>query len=90
MLLAILESPAGIGETIAAAFARRERELIATLSALSVFEARALEQRLRRPRATDLVARAFSRWTEERRSRVLAFLADARRREALANARRAG
>jgi len=76
------------GETIAMTFERRERELIAVLGALTVTEARAVHARLARPRASDAVATAFTRLVADRRGRIVAFLADARRREALALAAR--
>ncbi len=76
------------GETAAAGFARKERELCAVLVQLSIQEARAVHQRLASPKVGDVLAEKFGRLTIERRTRLLAFVADARRREAVAAARR--
>ena len=55
----------------------------------NVAEAEALHERLSTtPRADDRVAAQFGRLVLERRERLLAFLGDARRREAIENARR--
>lgn len=83
-LIAILEAPLLSGETAHAGFARKERELGNEFAALSVLEARSMQSRLSNPRAGDALAQAFSRMTSERRARLINFLADARRREALA------
>lgn len=82
-LIAILEAPLLPGETAHAGFARKERELGNAFAALSVLEARALQSRLSNPRTGDQLAAAFSRMTSERRTRLINFLADARRREAI-------
>jgi hypothetical protein len=71
------------GETIDAAFRRKETDLGAAFSALAPLEARALQRRLGAPAANDDIAVQFARLTPERRARLLAFLGDARRREAL-------
>jgi hypothetical protein len=82
-LLAILESPLRNDETAAIGFARKEAELRDVIAKLTVPEARVLQSRLSNPQASDQVATAFQRMTGERRARVINFLADARRREAL-------
>jgi hypothetical protein len=64
--------------------ANREQELRALFASLDVPHARALQKRLDIDRADDPLARAFSRLVADRRARLRAFLADARRREALA------
>ena len=64
-LIAILDSPESI-----------EREL----AALPIFDQRALHARLANPRGGDLLAARFSALPRERRDRLLAFLADTRRR----------
>ena len=87
-LLAVLEASATPGERIEAAFLRKERELAAVFVQLSVPEARELHRRLANPRPDDLVAARFARLVVARRHRLLAVLADARRREALATTRR--
>lgn len=82
-LAAILGAPLATGETTHAGFARKERELGTAFAQLGVLDARALHQRLANPRAGDMLAATFARLTVERRTRLLAFLADARRRAAV-------
>lgn len=82
-LLAILEAPLHDGETAAVGFARKEAELRHAMATLSVLESRALQSRLSYPKAGDQLATAFMRLTGDRRARLLNFLAEARRREAL-------
>ena len=82
--MTILEAPLLPGETAYVGFARKENELRAALATLSVLESRALHARLSNPRSGDALATAFSRLTADRRARLVHFLADARRREALA------
>lgn len=86
-LISIISEPLRIGETAVAGFARKETELRAVFAGLRVLEAHALHRRLVHPRASDPVATAFSRLTAPRRLRLLEFLADARRRAALAASR---
>ena len=83
-LLAILDAPLHAGETVAAGFARKERELGAAFAKLTVLAAYALRKRLANPLRDDVLAEKFARLTVERRNRLLQFLADARRRAALA------
>jgi hypothetical protein len=87
-LIAILDAPLGTGETAYAGFHRKEHELGAMFASLSVLACRALHIRLANPKHGDELANKFARLTIERRSRLLNFLADARRREALAASRR--
>ena len=87
-LLAILASGPGHGETLDAAFRRKEHELGALFATLDVAASRALHRRLTLPADDDLVAARFGQLISNRRARLLAFLADARRREAIAMARR--
>ena len=82
-LISIIEAPLQPGETAAAGFARKELELRVAFAALSVLDARALHARLSNPRSGDVLADAFTRITADRRGRLINFLADARRREAL-------
>jgi hypothetical protein len=70
------------GETIDVAFRRVEAEVGALFAELGPLEARALHQRLTTPVENDVLAIRFSRLTFERRARLLAYLADARRRAA--------
>lgn len=81
--MAILEAPLQVGETTYFGFARKEAELYTEFAKLSVLESRALHTRLSNPRSGDALAAAFMRMTYERRTRLINFLADARRREAL-------
>jgi hypothetical protein len=69
-------------ESAAAGHARKEAELKTVFARLSVAEARALHARLMR--GEDELSRLIARMVPERRIRVLSFVADARRREALA------
>jgi hypothetical protein len=87
-LFAILECGAQLGETIDAHNRRKERELGALFATLSVLQARALHKRLSSPAADDPIATRFARMIAERRHRLLVFLADARRREAIHTSRR--
>jgi hypothetical protein len=86
-LAAILDAPLALGETAAVGFARKERELGTVFAELSPLAARALHLRLEHPTPGDALAAKFARLTIERRHRLLVFLADARRREALRGAR---
>ena len=86
-LIAILDAPLAPGETAMVGFARKEHELGAVFAQLNVFESRAMGTRLANPKAGDELANKFARLTVERRSRLLNFIADARRRAALAGRR---
>jgi len=83
-LVAILDASLLPGETAQVGFARKERELGGMFAALSILDARALHARLANPKHGDELANKFARLTFERRGRLLDFLADARRRQALA------
>jgi hypothetical protein len=85
-LTAILDTPLAPGETVMTGFDRKERELGGLLATLSVADCRALHARLQR--SSDPLARTFARLTSDRRIRLMNFLADARRREAISAARR--
>jgi len=87
-LIEILDAPLAIGETTLNGFARKETELGTLLATLSVLEARAMQARLANPKRGDELANKFARLTYERRARLIAFLADVRRREAIAMGRR--
>jgi len=82
-LVAILEAPLLRGEPAAVGFARKEHELRQAFARLTILAARALRMRLATPLPGDVLADRFARLTVERRSRLLAFLGDARRRAAL-------
>lgn len=88
-ILGVLATPAVAGESTDAFHRRKEHLLGALFAALGAAEADALHERLSTtPRADDRVAAQFGRLVHERRERLLAFLGDARRREAIENARR--
>ena len=86
-LLAILDAPLAPGEPAHVGFARKERELGTALGALPILDQRTLHARLSNPRTGDTLAEKFGRLTPERRQRLLNFLADARRRAAIAAAK---
>ena len=79
-LLAILDSDHH--EPAMVAFARKERELREAFAALPILDQRALQTRLSSVRSGDLLAAKFNRLTVERRTRLINFLGDARRRAA--------
>ena len=83
--IAILERPI-TNESAAAGHARKEAELKVLLGGLGVAGSRALHARLTRPADGDELARLIGRMVPERRLRLIAFVADARRREAIATA----
>ena len=85
-LASILDAPLIPGETAREGFLRKEAELRVSFAQLPVTSQRALHARLSTPRAGDQLAERFARLTADRRMRLLTFLADARRREALAQA----
>lgn len=85
-MLAILGSPAQPGEPLAFAFRRKEEDLTRLFRTLDVLTARALQRRLANPAPHDAIASCFARITPERRARLLGFLGDARRRDALRKA----
>ncbi len=72
---------------ISQAFDRKESELRALFCSLRPLEAAALRKRLADPRADDKLAEQFARFAPDRRARLIAVLADARRREALQQSR---
>lgn len=83
-LAAILDAPLAAGETAFDGYRAKEVQLVGVLAQLSVLDARALHARLANPLGSDALAAKFMRLTVERRVRLLHFLADARRRAALA------
>lgn len=87
-LLRLLNGAGLPGESAALVHRRKEHEIGALFATLSIADADALHHRLATPRAGDGVAAQFGRLAFERRERLLAFLADARRRETIAMARR--
>lgn len=87
-LLAVLDETAAVGESADALFRRKEHALGTLFAALPVPAALALHKRLTMPAVGDPLHARFSRLVAERRARLLAFLADAPRREAVDKARR--
>ncbi|HEX3867465.1 MAG TPA: hypothetical protein VHV78_11970 [Gemmatimonadaceae bacterium] len=87
-MITIVEAPLRNGETVMAGFQRKERELAELFATLPLVESRARHARLCAAEKNDPVAAAFARLTAERQHRLLGFLADARRRAAIASARR--
>ena len=85
--ISILDAPLLPGETARIGFLRKEAELRAAFTQLPTAAQRALHARLANPAPGDQLAERFARLTLDRRTRLLTFLADARRREALANHR---
>jgi hypothetical protein len=85
-----LDAPPFPGEQLAPAFARKERALATLFARLTVIEARGLHRRLTLLSADDVLVQLFQRLIPERRSRLLAFLAGARRREAVKHAKSIG
>src|SRR5436305_929564 len=81
-LVAIITAPVPAGQTAMEGYRDKEIALLGVLSQRTVLESRALHARLANPTASDVLAMTFMRLTVERRTRVLAFLADARRRAA--------
>jgi hypothetical protein len=82
------ELAAPIEGSVAAGYQRKEAALRAELGRLTVAESRVLAARLRRAHPDDRIAALFGRMTAERQGRLLGFLDDARRREAVSAERR--
>jgi hypothetical protein len=80
-LIAILAAPLTGGAT--AGFAHKEALLRAEVDRLSHADCRQLAIRLRNASPDDPLTPLFQRWTAERRTRLIDFLDDSRRREAL-------
>ena len=81
-ILDVLITPPRYGETIEAAYRRKERELTELFATLTRNDANVLLKRLSDPRTDDVLATRFARLVVDRRTRLLALLADAPRREA--------
>lgn len=84
--LAVLERPLD-GESSAVAHERKEAELKSLFATLTIAESRALHRRLASMPEGDELAASVARLIPARRARLLAFVADARRREAIARSR---
>jgi hypothetical protein len=79
-LAAIITAPLPMGQTSLEGYRNKEIAILGALAKRSVLESRALHARLANPVSSDVLAVTFMRLTVERRVRILAFLADARRR----------
>lgn len=85
ILLEILDAPLPPGHNAASGYNLKEEALGAVMSRLSLDECRTLYKRLATPVDGDELAAKFtSRLVGERRNRLLVFLANARRRQVLA------
>lgn len=82
-IVAILDGPAAPDETRELAFRRKERELLLAFDAMNVRDSMELHRRLRLTLPDDPIAARFARLIAPRRHRLMSFLADARRREAM-------
>lgn len=82
ILLEILALAPEPGETIEVAYRRKEHALADVLARLSRDDAALLHRRLLDPQADDVLAQRFQRLVVERRTRLLAILADVPRRRA--------
>jgi hypothetical protein len=85
-LLEILEATPSPGCGAHTAFRLKEDQLTALFAGLAVADAHALQRRFTVSASDDRAAAQFSRLTRERRDRLVAFLADTRRRQARARA----
>ncbi|CAN5509493.1 hypothetical protein BH11MYX1_BH11MYX1_53660 [soil metagenome] len=74
-LIAILEAECEPHQTALVGFARKEVQMKTLLATLSLIESLAMHKRLSNPMTTDKVAAKFSRFTAERRNRIVQFLA---------------
>lgn len=82
-LVALIERPINSAETHRAGNDRKERELCALLDRLSDLEAHTLRQRLSAARGSDPLVASSRRISADRRARIVAFIEDTRRRNAL-------
>jgi hypothetical protein len=89
-LIDVIVRPLVPGETAFVGHRRREAEILAVLDQLTELEAHFLHRRLANPRPGDRVAAALARLTSDRRGRVIAYVADTRRRNAQRAARLRG
>lgn len=86
-ILDVLDTRPQPGERIELAFRRKEQELMSLFAQLSAIDALELHRRLKLSLSDDPLATRFARLIVERRARLMSYLADARRREALKRAR---
>ena len=81
-IIAALDARADPSAPVEAAFRRKETELVELFGRLPVRDALELHRRLTLRLSSDPIAARFSRFVAARRARLLAFVADARRRRA--------
>jgi hypothetical protein len=86
-ILAVLDAPPQAHEQIAFAFQRKENELRVLFDRLTLEDSRELLRRLTLRVSGDCIADRMERLNADRRARLIAFLGDARRREAIRGAR---
>jgi hypothetical protein len=86
-ILEILQAARG-QEIVSEAFRRKEQELRAVFVAFTPIEAGSLLRRLSNPGPGDVLAEQFGRLVVERKQRLLAVLASAPRRAAIARVRK--
>jgi hypothetical protein len=82
-ILGVLQQPASEGEPRELAFKRKEHQLAALFAQLVPAESLALEERLRLAQPGDAIATQFRRFVVARQERLLAFLAQSRKRHPL-------
>lgn len=82
-ILTVLDAKPGPDETFELAFRRKEQELMAVFARLDILDSMELHRRLSLCLFDDPIASRFARLVVQRRTRLLSFLASARRREAL-------
>lgn len=87
-IIAALDRQPDPGERIEFAFRRKEAELTTLFARLSIADARELNRRLTLQLDGDPIVSRFARMIAARRTRLMAFLADARRRAAICCTRR--
>lgn len=86
-IIAVLDQAAAPGESASNAFRRKEHSLGELFATLSIVDALSLHRRLTLAKPADPIARRFALLVPERKARLLSFLADARRRAAIASGR---
>lgn len=82
-ILSVMDRRPEPGERLEFAFRRKELELMAVFDRLTLADSHELHRRLTLMLADDPIARVFARLVPDRRQRLVAFLRDARRREAV-------
>lgn len=89
-IIAVFDARPPEDESASVTFRRKEHDLTAVFSRLSAIDSLMLHRRLDLSLPGDPIAERFRRFVVDRRVRLLAFLADARRRIAIQAARTRG